>query len=329
MKKYLGPILAGVMVGVALIPLAASAQSVTDLQSQIKTLMSQIKVLQEKIHSIHDSATTTVGDDRSNQSVDITADQHNNDNQGTSPMNCPELKRDLSIGSRGDDVRAIQGVLAQDPTIFAGTTTGFFGTETAKGMMRFQKKFGIASSSTGFVGKLTREFFGKKCPPAITKSTNGGKNERSMDTRRRVSGGVVSANSGTTLSITAMDGSTKTVNLTVNTVFLKWVGTTSPVVVAVASDVTVGSFIIVEGREVSMGVFTATTVRIGFPMPPKDDQGRHDDMRGGQMMRGDTHIGTSTMSMTPEPGDHGGDRMHQGMGSSTDRMMPSQGGQDR
>ena len=46
---------------------------------------------------------------------------------------------------------------------FHGSPTGFFGPLTAQAMMKFQMRMGIASSTTGSVGPMTRGFFEREC----------------------------------------------------------------------------------------------------------------------------------------------------------------------
>ena len=79
-------------------------------------------------------------------------------------MVCLRLVRDLRVGAQGDDVRKLQELLAQDPSVgFTASSTGFFGPMTAKALMRFQMNNGIASSTDGRVGTLTRGFFQRAC----------------------------------------------------------------------------------------------------------------------------------------------------------------------
>ena len=78
-------------------------------------------------------------------------------------MVCIELNRDLKIGSQGDDVRKLQDMLRDSGIGFTASSTGYFGPMTAKAMAYFQMKNGIASSTTGMVGSLTRGFFERAC----------------------------------------------------------------------------------------------------------------------------------------------------------------------
>lgn len=71
--------------------------------------------------------------------------------------------RSFAIGSRGDDVAALQQVLAQDPSIYPeGLVTGYFGPLTQEAVKRFQEERGIVNSgapeTTGYgaMGPRTR-----------------------------------------------------------------------------------------------------------------------------------------------------------------------------
>jgi hypothetical protein len=79
-------------------------------------------------------------------------------------MLCVALNRNLGVGSQGDDVKNLQQFLMSDSSNgFTGTPTGFFGQITAQAVMRFQMSHGIASSSTGVIGPMTRGFFEREC----------------------------------------------------------------------------------------------------------------------------------------------------------------------
>lgn len=68
--------------------------------------------------------------------------------------------RALEEGVRGDDVTALQQILAGDPAVYPeGLVTGYFGNLTEKAVQRFQEKYGIANQGDagyGYVGPKTR-----------------------------------------------------------------------------------------------------------------------------------------------------------------------------
>ncbi len=88
---------------------------------------------------------------------------------GVRPL-CALLKRELGRGSRGDDVRELQKILAEDKDIYAeGEVTGFFGERTEAAVKRLQAKLDIVAAgdatSTGYgrVGAKTRAALVARC----------------------------------------------------------------------------------------------------------------------------------------------------------------------
>lgn len=71
------------------------------------------------------------------------------------PAYAATISSDLSVGSRGAGVTALQQFLAQDTALYPqGLVTGFFGNLTRAAVIRFQERVGI--SPIGRVGPLTR-----------------------------------------------------------------------------------------------------------------------------------------------------------------------------
>ena len=66
--------------------------------------------------------------------------------------------RNLAMGSRGDDVTALQNRLTSEG-VYSGPVTGYFGSLTSQAVKAFQAKYGI--SQVGKVGPLTREALNK------------------------------------------------------------------------------------------------------------------------------------------------------------------------
>jgi peptidoglycan hydrolase-like protein with peptidoglycan-binding domain len=62
--------------------------------------------------------------------------------------------KNLSVGSRGDDVTALQQFLIDGGYSIPAGATGYFGSQTRTAVTAFQKAHGIAQ--TGNVGPLTR-----------------------------------------------------------------------------------------------------------------------------------------------------------------------------
>src|SRR3989344_2733997 len=72
-----------------------------------------------------------------------------------------QITQRLSIGSTGEDVRALQEALASMLDVYPeGTVSGYFGALTKAAVAKFQMKYGIVSSSSdagyGSVGPMTR-----------------------------------------------------------------------------------------------------------------------------------------------------------------------------
>jgi hypothetical protein len=151
--KSIRSVLVGVaMIGLLITPALASAQttSISDLQSQITALLTQLSTLRAEFNQAVASSSTMEG------GMPMM--------MASSSMACPDISRNLSIGSQGSDVSALQTMLAQDPSVYPqGSVTGYFGPLTAAAVIRFQQKNGIASSSAGFFGPLSRNFLDNHC----------------------------------------------------------------------------------------------------------------------------------------------------------------------
>ncbi len=89
----------------------------------------------------------------------------------------PVFNKDLKKGSRNDDVKRLQQLLATDKSLYAeGLTTGLFGPATAKAVVKFQLRYKLIKSEkdagAGNLGPKTRakmkEVFGQgtSAPPA-------------------------------------------------------------------------------------------------------------------------------------------------------------------
>jgi polygalacturonase len=71
------------------------------------------------------------------------------------------FNRDLSVGSRGESVRALQQFLVSNGFLTTGNTTGYFGRITLLGVRNFQLKNNIFPA-TGYFGSKTREIVNAK-----------------------------------------------------------------------------------------------------------------------------------------------------------------------
>jgi hypothetical protein len=109
----------------------ANAATTTDLQAQIATLLAQINTLQAQLGTTSGSTTTTT-----------TA------NSFTS---------DLTVGSTGAQVLALQKFLVAQGDLVIATPTSYFGAMTQKALAKFQAANNI-SPAAGYFGAKTRAF---------------------------------------------------------------------------------------------------------------------------------------------------------------------------
>ena len=129
--------LGGIVVGSALLlgPVLAFANTTATSSVQVQAMLVQIQALQAQIQALK----TAQGQ------VQVAA---GNVSQTLG------LIRNLKQGMSGDDVKALQAILAADPSIYPqGVVSGFFGKLTSEAVRKFQKKHGL--EMVGFVGPKT------------------------------------------------------------------------------------------------------------------------------------------------------------------------------
>ncbi len=289
-------LLTGFIVASAMIPLFASAQA-TDVQSQIQSLLSQIQALQQQIKTLLASSTNTEPIGISPTQGSSTPPWEGVIRNGMMPpgqigkMACITLNRNLGIGSHGDDVKNLQQMLQQDPeSNFHGSATGFFGPMTAKAMMMYQMHMGIASSSTGEVGPMTRSFLERQCGKGLTGGMNAGSND--MMRGPGVSG-TITANSGSSITIQNKDGKSIVVNVSASTTIMVWNGTSTPPTAGTISDLVVGKVAAAQGQPNSDGSLNAMNIKVGTPPPPPPPPMKNGD-HGEMKPYGAMPISTST-----------------------------------
>jgi peptidoglycan hydrolase-like protein with peptidoglycan-binding domain len=111
-------------------PSLASAET-----SSVDAMLAQLKLLQDRIAALT-SAQTTVQTAKSDVLASL------------------KLIRGLRQGMSGEDVSALQAILASDTETYPeGLVTGFYGQLTANAVKKFQMKHGI--EAVGFVGPKT------------------------------------------------------------------------------------------------------------------------------------------------------------------------------
>ncbi|TSC85616.1 MAG: hypothetical protein G01um10148_1002 [Parcubacteria group bacterium Gr01-1014_8] len=137
-------------------------------------LMQQIKILQEELAKLKADKKALSNDD-SNDAARAALKVEIKETKSDIKDVRKDLKflRSLSRGMSGDDVRDLQELLAQDPSLFSPEfITGFFGPRTEAALRLFQKKHGI--DSIGIFGPKTQAkilslFIGRELPFGIIK----------------------------------------------------------------------------------------------------------------------------------------------------------------
>ena len=248
-------ILTGIVVGAALVPMLAFAQ--TDTQTQIQNLLSQIKALQEQIKTL-----VAANAGSGNWKMGSTTDMQMPPGQ-MGKMRCILLNRNLRAGDHGDDVRDLQNMLAEDSdNEFHAGATGFFGPLTARAVMKFQMRMGIASSTDGSVGPLTRGFFERKC----------GKGLGMHDGPDMMQGGAVrgtiTANNTSNITVQNLEGTSVVINITASTTIKVWNGTSTPPVAGGVADLVVGKYAMADGPRNSDGSIQSVHIAVGDTLPP-------------------------------------------------------------
>ena len=246
-------VIAGIVMGAAMLPILASAQT-TDVQSQIQSLLSQIQALQVQLKTLVTSNPGVwVNASSTGSSIGMPPGQ-------MGKAACIMLGRNLRQGTQGDDVKKLQEVLAEDQeNDFHGSATGFFGPLTMKAVMKFQMRMGIASSSDGTVGPLTRGFFERSCGKGLDDSMD--------DVKHGKVSGEISASSASSITIKNAERSI-VVQITASTTIQVIATATSTPVTGTIADLTVGKRVMAEGTVNSDGSITAMHIKVGMPPPP-------------------------------------------------------------
>lgn len=257
-------------------PMITSAETITgsasltaDAQTQIQTLLAQIKTLQEQIKNIVASSTGGQGWGMGSST-----------GPGMPPgqmgkMACITLNRNLKQGDQGDDVKNLQQMLKDDSQSgFNGNVTGFFGPLTMKAMMHFQMNNGIASSTSGTVGPLTRGFFERRCGKGLD-GMQGGQGQGGMGKmppgamNQSWAAGNITVNSTTSITIQT-DGGPVVVNITASTTVHVFASnsTSTPPTNGSVSDLVVGKMARAIGMKNADGSIQAMIIDVGTTLPP-------------------------------------------------------------
>ncbi len=110
---------------------------IATLQAQVTALIAQVAELQTQVQKLLESRQVF------QEEIKSSAEQL-------------RLERQLVAGSRGEDVRLLQELLASDPDIYPeGLITGYFGPLTSRAVARIQARVGL--EQVGVVGPQTLE----------------------------------------------------------------------------------------------------------------------------------------------------------------------------
>lgn len=120
-------------------PVSAHAQSTADLQAMIASLLAQIQTLQAQLNA---------------------------QTGGTGTVPAYNYTRDLTVGSTGADVSALQQALIASGHLKITAPTGYFGTLTRTALAAWQATNGV-SPAAGYFGPLTRARFNSMAGPSV------------------------------------------------------------------------------------------------------------------------------------------------------------------
>jgi peptidoglycan hydrolase-like protein with peptidoglycan-binding domain len=234
-----------------MLPAAAFAQTTT--QSQIESLLSQIRTLQAQLKVLIAS---------SSANIRMEMKDHMPPGQ-MGKMACIMLNRNLRAGAEGDDVRKLQEMLHEDKENgFEAEATGFFGPVTARAIAKWQMRMGIASSSDGSVGPLTRGFFERACGQGL-------KDKDDDEAKREKVRGEITAKTDSSITIKPANGDSRVVNVTASTTIHVFTSATSTPTIGSMSDLVVGKGAAAAGMVNADGSITAREIKVGtLPAPP-------------------------------------------------------------
>ena len=137
--------------------------NIAALLAQINVLRTQLAVLVKQVIDLGGYASTT--------------EPYHEDKQATSTVSarvCLPFTRSMSLGMRGNDIKAVQQVLVTlDSTFPKDAVTGFFGPKTRDAIKRLQQKSGVVVPN-GFIGTTTAQMINRFCSGVSSQSTGTG-----------------------------------------------------------------------------------------------------------------------------------------------------------
>ncbi len=253
------------------VSMPARAAALTSVQvNAILTLLQSFGADQSVISSVQATLTGTMSTSSPSQPMPPMGQPGGMPPGQVGKMLCVALNRNLSVGSKGDDVRKLQDLLREDPDAgFTAASTGTFGPMTAKAMARFQMKNGIASSTTGAVGPMTRAFFERSCGKGLDsergKPEQGGMSQK--DEMHRMLFGTIQNLSASSFTLQLKEGTTTPVIAITSTTIIKVAVASSTPRTGTSADLSNGVQVGVEVAKGSTGSLTALMIGVGMPMP--------------------------------------------------------------
>ncbi|MDO8565387.1 MAG: peptidoglycan-binding protein [bacterium] len=137
MRKYFTGAILALSLIVAFGTPAVAQTTATELQAKIAILMAQIAALQAQIQALPPQTTTTSISPKTSTSC--------------------AFYRDLTVGTRGEDISCLQNKLISEGYLEAGNNSGYFGMFTKAAVAKWQVNRGV--NATGYFGTLSRGQF--------------------------------------------------------------------------------------------------------------------------------------------------------------------------
>jgi Putative peptidoglycan binding domain len=176
--------------GMAVVPVAANAQTTADLQAKISGLLAQVSQIQGQLSSRTTTSTTGTT---------------------TTSVSTTTFTRNLTLGSRGADVSALQQLLINKGFLTAvSAPTGYFGALTRAALGRFQAANSI-SPAAGYFGPKTKAFVN-----AMGVSSNTNTTTTTTTTTTLPAGCTSKAGFSPTTGVLCSSSTTTTTNTTTN-----------------------------------------------------------------------------------------------------------------
>lgn len=278
------------------VPAAASADTMSDLQAQIQSLMSQLKALQEQLHQELASTSPSGGWMIASTTIPRWGDEAHGASAAPgqwhmgSSTPCIALSRSLAQGAFGDDVRELQQKLIDEGDLDESAgVTGFFGPLTAAAVHKMQAHFGIAST-TGTVGPMTRRFLRKGCED-VSQDDKPGMSGRVGDMimhafssttiplqlgfgahrdsqQPEVSGaaaGSITSIDDTRISVSDASGASKTFAITATTMVRIYDASSGTMKDGTVASLAAGDTVLVHGMKTADGSISAILIQKGLP----------------------------------------------------------------